>query len=503
MPQNGWFRLDETGRASQQTQGAPAPKITRLSAQETIPVVPPKERIVPVGQTAPQPSPPAVQSRRQNGLFSQTAGVQGPVLLQDNILHETLDDFVTEKIPERAVHVKGWGAKGYFEPYDSMKEHTMLCFLQNPGERVEVSARFSLAVSNKGTPDTSRNVRGFSTKFYTKEGNFDLLTNHIPVFLVRDAMQFPASIRSLLPSPQSNLSNSNRFWEFFANTPEATHFVLWLFSDIGTPKDLRHLRTYGVNTYVWENEKGERKWVKYHWLPLLGEEYLTAQQAAQIACQNPDSAGQDLFDAISRREYPQYELCVQLMDPQDAQKLAFDPLDDTKVWSFEDYPLIKVGRLTLTQTPENYMEQVEKLAFSPANLLKGAQFSLDKMLQGRSSVYFDAQRARLGHNFRQIPVNQGKVVWTPQGQVSSLNGTAVQGEIGRYDSQKPDDFTQAGQFYSSLEDAQKARLAQNIASQLVLAGADVRQTALGYFQKASGQLYTQLIKAMEECRRTL
>ena len=306
---------------------------------------------------------------RAKEMHSQTVGERGPVLEQDTILHETLETFVHTKIIERPVHVKGFGAFGYFETVYSMAKYTKLCFLQNPGQQVPVTVRFSLAVSNKGTPDTSRNVRGFSTKFYTEEGIFDLVCNHIPVFLVRDAIRFPESIQAFLPSPVNNLMDPERFWSFIARAPESTHFVVRLYSDAGTVKSFRHMPGHSVNTYVWRNGQGVRSYVKYHWVPYAGEQYIDSQEAARWNGENPDIAGQDLYDAIAKGKPVVYGLYVQLMNPKDETILPYDPLDDTKVWDERQYPLIPVGRMTLNRNPDNYMEQVEKVAFSPSNLI--------------------------------------------------------------------------------------------------------------------------------------
>jgi len=312
---------------------------------------------------------------------SQTVGERGPVLHQDSTLHEALETFISKKILERPVHVKGFGAFGTFQTTNSMKQYTKLSFLQTQGQQVSVMVRFSLAAGNKGTPDTSRNVRGFSTKFYTPDGIFDLLCNHLPVLLVRDGIRFPEAFTSLAPSPVNNLIDPQRFWDFVANAPEAMHFVTWLYSDAGTVKSLRHIPGHSVNTFVWRNAEGVRLYVKYHWLPVAGEETITQQEATTLAGINPDIAGQDLYDTIAAGSSVQYELRVQLMDPNDESRLTYDPLDCTKVWDERQYPFLPVGVLTLNRNPDNYMEQVEKVAFSPANLLEGAELSDDKLLQ--------------------------------------------------------------------------------------------------------------------------
>jgi len=429
-------------------------------------------------------------------MHSQTVGKRGPVLEQDTILHETLETFVHSTILERPVHVKGFGAFGYFETAYSMAKYTKLCFLQNPGQQVPVTVRFSLAVSNKGTPDTSRNVRGFSTKFYTKEGIFDMVFNHIPVFLVRDAIRFPETIKAFLPSPVNNLMDPERFWSFIARAPESTHFVVRLYSDAGTVKSFRHMPGHSVNTYVWKNEQGVRSYVKYHWVPEAGERYIDSQEAARWNGENPDIAGKDLHDALAKGEPVVYGLYVQLMDPKDETILSYDPLDDTKVWDERQYPLRPVGRLRLNRNPDNYMEQVEKLAFSPSNLLEGVELSDDKMLQGRANIYSDSQRRRLGPDFRKIPINHQKD-WSPTSLVTSGNGRYVEGNLVRSDLPKQDDFTQAGQFYHALPPVQKDHLVNNLSVDLAGISHETRRIVLTYLYNASPEMGERVVRQIE------
>ncbi len=418
---------------------------------------------------------------------SQTVGERGPVLEQDSVLHEALGTFIDEKILERPVHVKGFGAFGIFQTIYSMKQYTKLSFLQIPGQQVPVMVRFSLAASNKGTPDTARNVRGFAAKFYTPEGVFDLLCNHIPVLFVRDGIRFPEAFTSLAPSPVNNLMDPERFWKFVARAPEATHFVTWLYSDVGTVKSFRRIRGFSVNTYVWRNAGGARRYVKYHWIPVAGEEYITRQEATTLAGINPDTAGKDLYDTIAAGKPVQYELRVQLMDPGDESSLPYDPLDCTKVWNERRYPLLPVGVLTLNRNPDNYMEQVEKVAFAPTNLLGGAELSDDKLLQARANIYWDSQRRRLGQNFRSIPVNhQGN--WTPDYQLTSGAGTYTKGHLVRSEILKPDNFTQAGERYLSLPPEGQNHLVDNLAADLVLVSGETQRTVLGYLHNASAEL---------------
>lgn len=429
-------------------------------------------------------------------LHSQTVGDRGPVLEQDTILHETLETFVHTKIIERPVHVKGFGAFGYFQTIHSMAEYTKLCFLQNPGQQVPVTVRFSLAVSNKGTPDTSRNVRGFATKFYTSSGIFDLICNNIPVFSVRDAIRFPESIKAFLPSPKNNLIDPERFWSFVARAPESTHFLVWLYSDAGTIKSLRHIRGHSVNTYVWRNAQNVRRYVKYHWMPVAGDQYIDRHEAARLTGENPDIAGKDLYDTLAMGKTVEYGLFVQLMNPDDEATLPFDPLDDTKVWDEQQYPLLSVGRLVLNRNPDNYMDQVEKVAFSPSNLLEGAEFSDDKMLQGRANIYTDSQRRRLGSDFRNIPVNHQKD-WTADSLVTSGAGRVVEGHLVRSELSKPDNFTQAGQFYHALTPLQQDHLVGNLSADLAGISDGIKSIVVSYLYHASAELGERVSRQIE------
>ncbi|SEG72001.1 catalase [Paenibacillus sp. UNC499MF] len=426
---------------------------------------------------------------------SQTVGDRGPVLEQDNILHETLETFVHTKILERPVHVKGYGAFGYFQTAHSMAAYTKLGFLQNVGQQVPVTVRFSLAVSNKGTPDTSRNVRGFSTKFYTEQGVFDLVCNHIPVFSVRDAIRFPESIKAFLPSPVNNLIDPERFWSFVVRAPESTHFLVRLYSDAGTVKSFRHIPGHSVNTYVWRNAGGVRTYVKYHWIPCAGVQGIDRQEAARLT-ENPDVAGKDLYDTLAAGKTVEYGLHVQLMNPGDEARLPFDPLDDTKVWDERQYPLVPVGRLVLNRNPDNYMEQVEKIAFSPSNLLDGAELSDDKMLQGRANIYWDSQRRRLGPDFRSIPVNH-QANWLPDSLVTSGSGRYVEGRLMRSDLSKPDDFTQAGQYYRALPPVQQEHLAGNLSADLAGISRETQNIALSYLYQASKELGEKVARQIQ------
>ena len=378
-----------------------------------------------------------------------------------------------------------------------MAEYTSAAFLQNPAEKTKILVRFSLAGSMRGAADTSRDIRGFAVKFYTKAGIFDLVGNHIPVFFIHDAIKFPDTIAALSPSPVNNLPDPERFWGFVAQNPEALHMVVWLYSDWGTVKSFRHINGHSVSTFVWKNLAGKRRLVKYHWLTMQGERCISRQEAAKLAASNPDVAGQELYQALAQGESTRYQLCVQLMEPEEAAALPYDPLDDTKLWDVQQYPLMPVGELVLTENPRDYGAEVESAAFSPANLVEGIELSADKMLQGRSFIYWDAQRHRLGKDFRQIPVNH-MPGWQPSDMVTSGNGVRVCGYQERSGLNKSDDFTQAGQYYMALSPTGRQHLAENIALELVLVKPQTRACILSYLNQVHQQLKIQVEQAMLE-----
>lgn len=437
------------------------------------------------------------QSDHSGPSYVQTVGKDGPMLEQDNIFHEKLETFLHEKIVERPLHVKGFGAFGHFKTLNSMRKYTKLPFLQQAGQTVPVAVRFSLGASNKGTPDTSRNIRGFSTKFYTDAGVFDLICNHLPVFLLRDPMRFPESIKALSPSPRNNLMDPNLLWNFVASTPESTHFIVQLFSDHGTVKSFRRIPGHSVSTYVWRNTEGKRHYIKYRWIPFDGVEYITSQEAERIAAINPDYSGEDLYNTIASGKTVEYGLYVQIMDPRQREQLPFDPLDDTKVWDDKRFPLHPVGKMALNRNPDNYMEQVEKIAFSPSNLLDGAELSDDKILQGRANVYWDSQRYRIGPQFRQVPVNAQKH-WQPSDLQTSGAGRFVEGKLVRSDIVKQDDFSQAGDFYRSLSQTGKSQLISNLVTALTGVRSATQVKVVQYLSLASRELGEHVSHGLRE-----
>jgi catalase len=339
---------------------------------------------------------------------SQTAGERGPVLLQDVHLLQKLGHFDRERIPERVVHAKGAGAGGYFEVTADVTKYTKAEFLSEIGKRTEVFVRFSTVGGEKGSADSERDPRGFAVKFYTEEGNYDLVGNNTPVFFIRDPMKFPDFIHTQKRNPATNLKNPDMFWDFLSLTPESIHQVTILFSDRGIPATYRHMNGYSSHTYKWYNEKGDYFWVQYHFKTDQGIKNLTRKEAEIMRGRDPDHATRDLYEAIERGEYPSWTLEMQMMTPEEAKDYRFDILDITKVWPHGDFPAIKVGKLVLNRNPVNYFAEVEQAAFSPSNLVPGIAASPDKMLQARLFSYHDTHLHRLGPNYHLIPVNAPK-----------------------------------------------------------------------------------------------
>ncbi len=429
---------------------------------------------------------------------SLTAGKNGPVLLQDVHLIDKLTRFARERIPERAVFAKGAGAHGYFRVYMPMSDFTKAAFLQNPDRKTPVFVRFSTMTGSKGSADTLRDVRGFAVKFYTPEGNYDLLGTSLPVFYIRDAIHFPELMHALKPSPSTNLIEPARFWNYISETPEATHMATWLFSDYGTIKSYRHMEGYSVNTYVWVSSNGQRQLVRYHWKPMLGVKNITRHEAEFLAGFDPDAAARDLCDSLERGELTEYELNVQLIPWEKQDQYDFDPLDTTKIWSETAIPLLKVGKLTLSKATENYFEEVEKAAFSPANIVPGIEFSFDRLLQGSIFSSLDAQRHRLGSNFKEIPVNQ---VRYPIPAVATSGGTPaavhIEGAIERNPVVKSDDFSQAGEHYRSISAKEQDQLVDNIVDHLMFVDDKIQKKVVGYFTQADGTFGARIARGLD------
>lgn len=338
---------------------------------------------------------------------SLTIGPNGPILLQDHYLIEQMANFNRERIPERQPHAKGGGAFGYFEVTDDISQYTKAAVFQ-PGSKTDVVIRFSTVAGERGSPDTWRDPRGFAVKFYTSEGNFDLVGNNTPVFFVRDPMKFQHFIHSQKRRANNNLRDHDMQWDFWTLSPESAHQVTILMGDRGIPKTWRNMNGYSSHTYMWVNAQGEKFWVKYHFKTNQGVEFLTQQEADSLAGTDGDYHTRDLYEAIERGDYPSWTLYMQIMPFKDAETYRFNPFDLTKVWPHADYPLVKVGKLTLNRNPTDYHTEIEQAAFEPNNMVPGTGVSPDKMLLARVFSYADAHRARLGVNYKQIPVNKPK-----------------------------------------------------------------------------------------------
>ena len=339
--------------------------------------------------------------------FSLTVGRDGPILLQDHYLIEQMANFNRERIPERQPHAKGGGAFGLFEVTKDVSKYTKAAVFQ-PGTKTDMLVRFSTVAGERGSPDTWRDPRGFALKFYTSQGNYDMVGNNTPVFFVRDPMKFQHFIRSQKRRADTNMRDHDMQWDFWTLSPELAHQVTWLMGDRGIPKSWRHMNGYSSHTYMWVNAKGQKFWVKYHFKTDQGIDFLTQSEGDRLAGVDGDYHVRDLYEAIERGNHPSWTLHMQIMPFDEAKTYRFNPFDLTKVWPHEDYPLIEVGQMTLNRNPSDYHTEIEQAAFEPNNLVPGIGPSPDKMLLARLFSYADAHRARMGVNYKQIPVNQPK-----------------------------------------------------------------------------------------------
>ncbi|MGD9483136.1 catalase [Streptomyces sp. TRM70308] len=464
---------------------------------------------------------------------SAAAGVGGPLLIQDQHLLEKLARFNRERIPERVVHARGSGAYGHFEVTDDVSGLTRAAFLGTVGRRTEVFVRFSTVADNLGGADAVRDPRGFAVKFYTEEGNYDLVGNNTPVFFIKDPLKFPDFIHSQKRDPFTGRQEPDNVWDFWAHAPEATHQVTWLMGDRGIPASYRHMNGYGSHTYQWTNAEGEAFFVKYHFKTNQGIRCLSSEQGAELAGRDANSHQTDLLQAIERGVHPSWTLYVQVMPAAEAAGYTFNPFDLTKVWPHADYPLRRVGRLVLDRNPDNVFAEVEQAAFSPNNFVPGIGPSPDKMLQGRLFAYADAHRYRLGVNHTQLPVNapkattadnygrDGLMATNPQGrgaknyEPNSYGGPvetgqalaapfAVSGHTGTHQTPqhaKDDDFFQAGELYRLMSPEERQRLVANIAGGLSqVTRDDVVDRNLAHFHAADPEYGRRVEEAVRELR---
>jgi catalase len=462
-----------------------------------------------------------------NDLNTETAGKKGPALVQDIHLIEKLAHFDRERIPERVVHAKGAGAYGYFEVTDDVTKYTRAKFLSQVGKRTEVFVRFSTVGGEKGSADSERDPRGFAVKFYTEEGNYDMVGNNTPVFFIRDPLKFPDFIHTQKRHPAKNTKDPDMFWDFLSLTPESIHQVTVLFSDRGTPKSYRHMNGYSGHTFMWYNENGEYFWVKIHFKTEQKIQNLTREEAGRLAGEDPDQATRDLYASIEQGDSPAWKVYVQIMTPGQVENYRLDSFDITKVWPHGDVPLQPFGRMVLNRNPGNYFADVEQAAFSPGDFVPGIGPSPDKMLQGRLFSYHDTHRHRLGPNYHLLPVNAPKASpensyqrdgsmrvdanggGGPNYYPNSMGGVEpdprvapppldVSGTAARHSyTLSDDDFVQAGDLYRKvMTDVDRDHLIGNIVSHLGNAQKrlQLRQTAL--FYKADTQYGLRVAKGL-------
>jgi catalase len=427
---------------------------------------------------------------------SMTAGPRGPLLLQDIWLLEKLAHFDREVIPERRMHAKGSGAFGTFTVTHDITRYTRAALFSTIGKKTDLFTRFSTVAGERGAADAERDIRGFAIKFYTEQGNWDLVGNNTPVFYLRDPLKFPDLNHVVKRDPRTNLRNAAAKWDFFSQLPEAFHQLTIDFTDRGLPKSYRHMHGFGSHTFSFINADNERFWVKFHLKTQQGIAHLTDAEAARIIAHDRESSQRDLFDAIERKDFPRWKFFIQVMPEKDAARLPYHPFDLTKVWRHSDYPLIEAGILELNRNPENYFADVEQAAFNPANIVPGIGFSPDRMLQGRLFSYGDAHRYRLGVNHHQIPVNAPRCpfhtyhrdgamrvdgnhggaityepnshqLWQEQPEFSEPP-LEINSATAHWDFRKDDDdyYSQPAALFRLQNAEQKARLFQNFAADL-------------------------------------
>ncbi|MCB1674977.1 MAG: catalase [Halioglobus sp.] len=461
---------------------------------------------------------------------SLTIGADGPIVLHDHYLLEQMANFNRERIPERQPHAKGGGAFGHFEVTGDVSAYTRAAVFQ-PGTRTDTLIRFSTVAGERGSPDTWRDPRGFSLKFYTTEGNYDMVGNNTPIFFLRDPMKFQHFIRSQKRRADSGLRDHDMQWDFWSLSPESAHQVTWLMGDRGIPKTWRHMNGYSSHTYMWVNAKGEKFWVKYHFKTDQGIECLTQDEADTLAGIDADYHRRDLFESIKNGDFPSWTLKMQIMPFDDAKDYRFNPFDLTKVWPHKDYPLIEVGRLTLNRNPADYHTEIEQAAFEPSNLVQGIGLSPDKMLLARGFSYADAHRARLGVNYKQIPVNRPKApvhsyskdgamrtenvadpVYAPNSYGGPKADPARTDEAGLWYAdggemvrtaytlrRDDDDFGQAGTLVRDvMDDAARDRLVSNVVGHLSAGvSAAVLERALAYWRNIDKDLGDRIAEGVQ------
>jgi catalase len=443
---------------------------------------------------------------------SITAGARGPILLQDYQLLEKLAHQNRERIPERVVHAKGSGAYGTLTITGDITKYTRAKVF-NPGSKTDLLLRFSTVAGERGAADAERDVRGFALKFYTEEGNWDLVGNNTPVFFIRDPMKFPDFIRTQKRHPRTNLRSPTAMWDFWSLSPESLHQVTILMSDRGLPTSYRHVNGYGSHTYSLWNDAGERYWVKFHFKTQQGHKHWTNEEANVVIANDRESHQRDLYESIEAGNFPKWTFYVQIMPEADAEKTSYNPFDLTKVWPHGEYPLIPVGEFELNRNPEHYFAEIEQSSFSPSNVVPGISYSPDKVLQSRIFAYADAHRYRVGTHYEKLPVNKPKVpVHTyhadgpmrfdaPRGtdayyEPNSFDGPVeapstkepplrIHGDVDHYNHRDGnDDYTQPGNLFRMFDAGQRKRLFDNIAGAMQGVPRHIIDRQIEHFRRA-------------------
>ncbi|WP_433236481.1 catalase [Streptosporangium sp. CA-135522] len=479
-----------------------------------------------VSRMGPQPGDerPVLTNRQGHQVYDnqnqRTVGARGPATLENYQFLEKISHFDRERIPERVVHARGVTAYGYFEAYGKLGEepigrYTRAKLFQEAGKRTDLAVRFSTVIGGRDSSEAARDPRGFAVKFYTEDGNWDLVGNNLAVFFIRDAIKFPDVIHALKPDPVTFRQEPNRIFDFMSQTPESMHMLVNLFSPRGIPADYRHMQGFGVNTYRWVNQEGQTHLVKYHWMPKQGVRSMTAADAAAVQAEELGHATKDLHEAIDRGEFPEWELLVQIMSDDEHAELDFDPLDDTKVWPENDFPALPVGRMVLDRNVANNFAENEQISFGTGVLVDGLDFSDDKMLVGRTFSYSDTQRYRVGPNYLQLPVNQAKNAEVRTNQRDGLmtyhvdgagenphvnyepsitgglregrypthdeQGPVVSGRLTRKRIPRTNDYAQAGQRYLLMEQWERDDLVLNFVTLLSQAVRPIQERMVWHF----------------------
>ncbi|MFF4125095.1 catalase [Microbispora rosea] len=479
-----------------------------------------------VSSKGPEPGDerPVLTNRQGHPVYDnqnqRTVGARGPATLENYQFLEKISHFDRERIPERVVHARGTTSYGFFEAYgmwgdEPIARFTRAKLFQEAGKRTDVAVRFSTVIGGRDSSECARDPRGFAVKFYTEDGNWDLVGNNLAVFFIRDAIKFPDVIHALKPDPVTFRQEPNRIFDFMSQSPEAMHMIVNLFSPRGIPADYRHMQGFGVNTYKWVNEQGETVLVKYHWMPKQGVRSMTAEDAARIQAHELGHATKDLRDAIERGDYPEWELLVQMMSDDEHPELDFDPLDDTKVWPEDVFPAKPVGRMILDRTVDNVFAENEQISFGTGVLVDGLDFSDDKMLVGRTFSYSDTQRYRVGPNYLQLPVNQARNADVRTNQRDglmtydqdrggenphvnyepSITGGLREGRFPPHDEQGPqitgrltrkriprtNDYKQAGERYLLMEEWERDDLVENFVTMLSECDRPIRERMVWHF----------------------